>query len=333
VAADKGTATFSDVANDIAVSREFWLGDAFASGGSHGYDHKAMGITARGAWVSVTRHFAEMGIDVQTDPVTVAGVGDMSGDVFGNGMLLSKSLKLIAAFDHRHVFIDPDPDPAKSWAERKRLFDLPRSSWDDYDRKLISKGGGVYPRSEKSIPLSADARKALGIEDKELDPAALINAVLKAPVDLIWFGGIGTYLKASTQTQAQVGDPSNDSLRADANELRAKVIGEGANLAVTQAGRIQFAEQGGRINTDFIDNSAGVDCSDNEVNIKIALNAARRAGRLSEARRNALLAEMTGSVAALVLEDNRLQALALSIAQAGGANAVAAQTRLIESLE
>jgi glutamate dehydrogenase len=333
VAADKGTASFSDVANAIALERNFWLGDAFASGGSNGYDHKEMGITARGAWISVQRHFIEMGIDVQSDEVSVVGCGDMSGDVFGNGMLLSKSLKLIAAFDHRHVFIDPDPDPAKSWAERKRLFDLPRSSWDDYDRKLISKGGGVYPRSEKSIPLSADARKALGIEDKELDPAALINAVLKAPVDLIWFGGIGTYLKASTQTQAQVGDPSNDSLRADANELRAKVIGEGANLAVTQAARIEFAERGGRINTDFIDNSAGVDCSDNEVNIKIPLNREMRDGKLTLDKRNSLLARMTDEVADIVLEDNRLQTLALSIAEAGGATALPAHVRTIELLE
>jgi glutamate dehydrogenase len=333
VAADKGTASFSDVANAIALERNFWLGDAFASGGSNGYDHKEMGITARGAWISVQRHFIEMGVDVQSDEVSVVGCGDMSGDVFGNGMLLSKSLKLIAAFDHRHVFIDPDPDPAKSWAERKRLFDLPRSSWDDYDRKLISKGGGVYPRSEKSIPLSADARKALGIEDKELDPAALINAILKAPVDLIWFGGIGTYLKASTQTQAQVGDPSNDSLRADANELRAKVIGEGANLAVTQAARIEFAERGGRINTDFIDNSAGVDCSDNEVNIKIPLNREMRDGKLTLDKRNSLLARMTDEVADIVLEDNRLQTLALSIAEAGGATALPAHVRTIELLE
>ena len=333
VAADKGTASFSDIANGIALDRNFWLGDAFASGGSNGYDHKEMGITARGAWISVQRHFIEMGIDVQSDEINVVGCGDMSGDVFGNGMLLSKSLKLIAAFDHRHVFIDPDPDPAKSWAERKRLFELPRSSWDDYDRKLISKGGGVYPRSEKSISLSAEARKALGIEDKELDPAALINAILKAPVDLIWFGGIGTYLKASTQTQAQVGDPSNDSLRADANELRAKVIGEGANLAVTQAARIEFAERGGRINTDFIDNSAGVDCSDNEVNIKIPLNREMRDGKLTLDKRNSLLARMTDEVADIVLEDNRLQTLALSIAEAGGATALPAHVRTIELLE
>ena len=333
VAADKGTATFSDVANAIALERNFWLGDAFASGGSHGYDHKAMGITARGAWISVQRHFLEMGIDVQSDPVTVAGCGDMSGDVFGNGMLLSKELRLIAAFDHRHIFIDPNPDPAASWKERKRMFELPRSSWDDYDRKLLSKGGGIYPRTEKSIPLSTEAREALGIEAATLDPAALINALLKCPVDLLWFGGIGTYIKASTQSASDVGDPSNDALRASADELRAKVIGEGANLAVTQAGRIEFAHEGGRINTDFIDNSAGVDCSDNEVNIKIPLNREMRDKRLSFDKRNTLLAKMTEEVADLVLEDNRLQTLALSIAEAGGAQALPGYVRTIELLE
>jgi glutamate dehydrogenase len=333
VAADKGTATFSDIANGIALEHNFWLGDAFASGGSNGYDHKAMGITARGAWISVQRHFLEMGIDVQSDDVTVAGCGDMSGDVFGNGMLLSKSLRLIAAFDHRHIFIDPNPDPATSWTERKRLFDLPRSSWGDYDPKLISKGGGVYPRTEKSIPLSPEARAALGTNAKELDPVSLINAILKAPVDLFWFGGIGTYIKASMQSQADVGDPSNDVLRANATEIRAKVIGEGANLAVTQAGRIEFAEHGGRINTDFIDNSAGVDCSDNEVNIKIPLNREMREGRLALDKRNSLLARMTEDVAEIVLEDNRLQTLALSIAEAGGAIALPAHVRTIELLE
>ena len=333
VAADKGTATFSDIANAIALEHNFWLGDAFASGGSHGYDHKAMAITARGAWISVQRHFLEMGVDVQSEPVSVAGCGDMSGDVFGNGMLLSKSLRLIAAFDHRHIFIDPDPDPAASWAERKRMFDLPRSSWDDYDKKLISKGGGVYPRSEKSIPLSAEAREALGIEAKALDPASLINAILKAPVDLLWFGGIGTYIKASAQNQADVGDPSNDALRANGDEVRAKVIGEGANLAITQAGRIEFAQHGGRINTDFIDNSAGVDCSDNEVNIKIPLNREMREDRLSFDKRNTLLAKMTDEVAELVLEDNRLQTLALSIAEAGGAITLPGHVRTIELLE
>jgi glutamate dehydrogenase len=332
VAADKGTATFSDIANALALERNFWLGDAFASGGSHGYDHKAMAITARGAWISVQRHFLEMGVDVQTDNILVAGCGDMSGDVFGNGMLLSKSLKLIAAFDHRHIFIDPDPDPAISWKERKRLFELPRSSWDDYDRKCLSSGGGVYSRAEKSISLSADARRALGIDVKSVEPATLINAILKAPVDLLWFGGIGTYIKASDQTQAEVGDPSNDALRANGNEVRAKVIGEGANLAITQAGRVEFAEHGGRINTDFIDNSAGVDCSDNEVNIKIPLNREMAEGRLSFDKRNRLLAKMTDDVANLVLEDNRLQSLALSIAEAGGATALPGHVRTIELL-
>jgi glutamate dehydrogenase len=334
VAADKGTASFSDVANAIALEQNFWLGDAFASGGSHGYDHKAMGITARGAWISVQRHFLEMGIDVQNDAVTAAGCGDMSGDVFGNGMLLSKSLRLAAAFDHRHIFIDPNPaDPQASWTERKRLFDLPRSSWDDYNRKLISKGGGVYPRTEKSISLSAEAREALGVTDKTLEPTALINAILKAPVDLFWFGGIGTYIKASTQSNSDVGDPSNDALRADGRDIRARVVGEGANLGVTQAGRIEFAEKGGRINTDFIDNSAGVDCSDNEVNIKIPLNREMRDNRLSFDQRNKLLAKMTGDVAEIVLEDNRLQTLALSIAEAGGATALPAHVRTIELLE
>jgi glutamate dehydrogenase len=333
VAADKGTATFSDVANAIAESRDFWLDDAFASGGSKGYDHKAMGITAKGAWVSVQRHFLEMGVDVQSDPVRVAGCGDMSGDVFGNGMLLSKSIKLVAAFDHRHIFLDPDPDPAASWKERQRLFKLPRSSWDDFNPALISKGGGVFARSMKTIPLTKAVRAALGIEASELEPEALISAILKSPVDLLWFGGIGTYIKASAENNAQVGDPANDSLRVDGIDLRAKVIGEGANLGVTQAARIEFALNGGRINTDFIDNSAGVNCSDVEVNIMIALAAAKRAGTLTEPKRVKLLESMTDEVAQLVLENNRLQALALSIAKAGGASAVAAQLHLIEALE
>lgn len=338
VAADKGTATFSDTANAIALERDFWLGDAFASGGSNGYDHKEMGITARGAWISVQRHFLEMGVDVQTDPVRVVGCGDMSGDVFGNGMLLSKSIKLIAAFDHRHIFIDPDPDPAASWKERNRLFGLERSNWAEYNEKLISRGGGIYPRTMKRIELSKNAMAALGMEDDDIkeggiDPDSLIEAILKSPNDLIWFGGIGTYVKSSDESHAEVGDPANDGLRVNGEDLRARVIGEGANLGVTQAGRIEFALSGGRVNTDFIDNSAGVDCSDNEVNIKIALAAARQAGRLSEERRNALLKDMTEEVAALVLEDNRLQALALSIAEQGGSRTVGAQARLIETLE
>jgi len=333
VAADKGTATFSDVANAIAVERGFWLGDAFASGGSHGYDHKAMGITARGAWVSVQRHFAEMGIDVQQESISVAGCGDMSGDVFGNGMLLSKSLKLIAAFDHRHIFLDPDPDPAKSYAERARLFRLPRSSWADYDAKLISGGGGVFPRDQKEIPISPQVKAALAIEDDVLDPSALIAAILRSEVDLLWFGGIGTYVKASSETNAEVGDRANEAHRVDGDQVRAKVIGEGANLGVTQAGRIAFALNGGRINTDFIDNSAGVDCSDNEVNIKIALNREMSEGRLGFDQRNDLLQRMTADVAHIVLEDNRLQTLALSLAERGGGDALPSQLRVIEILE
>jgi glutamate dehydrogenase len=333
VAADKGTATFSDVANSIAVSRNFWLGDAFASGGSQGYDHKAMGITARGAWVSVQRHFAERGIDVQTQPIRVAGCGDMSGDVFGNGMLLSRAIRLVAAFDHRHIFIDPDPDPERSWEERKRLFELPRSSWADYDSSLISAGGGAFPRSQKSIPLSPEIRALLEIEGEAAEPARIIAAILKAPVDLLWFGGIGTYIKASTETNGEVGDPGNDALRVDGREVRAQAIGEGANLAITQAGRIEFAEEDGRINTDFIDNSAGVDCSDNEVNIKIPLNREMAEGRLAFEERNALLAQMTEEVAGIVLEDNRLQTLALSIAERGGPAALPPLVRAIEILE
>ncbi len=333
VAADKGTAKFSDVANAIAESEDFWLDDAFASGGSNGYDHKAMGITARGAWLSVQRHFLEMGVDVQTQTVRVVGCGDMSGDVFGNGMLLSRAIQLVAAFDHRHIFIDPNPDPAKSWAERKRMFDLPRSSWDDYDKSLISRGGGVWPRDAKSIKLSKQAQAALGLDTASLEPEALIAAILRAPADLLWFGGIGTYVKAAGENNVQVGDPSNDAMRVNGADVRAKVIGEGANLGVTQAGRIEFALHGGRINTDFIDNSAGVDCSDNEVNIKIALAAAMRASRLTEPKRIKLLAAMTDDVARNVLEDNRLQALALSIAEQAGAAAMPPQLRLIESLE
>jgi glutamate dehydrogenase len=333
VAADKGTATFSDTANAIALERGFWLGDAFASGGSVGYDHKAMGITAKGGWISVQRHFAEMGIDVQKEPVTVAGVGDMSGDVFGNGMLLSKAIKLVAAFDHRHIFLDPNPDPAVSWKERARLFKLPRSSWADYDAKLISKGGGIFARSEKEIKLSPEIRALLGLSDTTIEPAALMKAILKADVGLIWFGGIGTYLKDASEANSEVGDPANDAIRINAQDLRAKVIGEGANLGVTQAARISFGLMGGRLNTDFIDNSAGVDCSDNEVNIKIALNAEMAAGKLKLPARNTLLASMTDEVAHLVLEDNRMQTLALSIAESGGAGDLPAYVRLMETFE
>jgi glutamate dehydrogenase len=333
VAADKGTATFSDVANGLAMERDFWLGDAFASGGSKGYDHKAMGITAKGAWLSVRRHFAEMGVDVQTDTIRVAGCGDMSGDVFGNGMLLSKAIQLTAAFDHRHIFLDPNPDPAKSWKERERMFNLPRSSWADYNAKLISKGGGIFPRSQKSITLTPEVQVLLGLSVSEIDPVSLISAILKAPVDLLWFGGIGTYVKAASQNNAEVGDPANDALRVDAEDLRVKAVGEGANLGTTQAARIAFSAKGGRINTDFIDNSAGVDCSDNEVNIKIALNREMAEGRLSQDDRDALLVRMTDNVSELVLEDNRLQALALSIAEKGGSAAVPSLVRLMETFE
>ncbi len=333
VAADKGTATFSDVANGLAMERNFWLGDAFASGGSKGYDHKAMGITARGAWLSVRRHFAELGVDVQSEPVNVVGCGDMSGDVFGNGMLLSRAIKLVAAFDHRHIFLDPNPNPETSWVERDRLFKLPRSSWDDYDKGLISAGGGVFPRSQKSIPLSPEVQAILGVDADSLDPASLISAILKSPSDLLWFGGIGTYLKAASQNNADVGDPANDAVRVDAEDLRVRVVGEGANLGVTQAARIAFSAKGGRINADFIDNSAGVDCSDNEVNIKIALNREVMEGRLAQDDRDALLVRMTDDVAHLVLEDNRLQALALSIAERGGAATVPSLLRVMDGFE
>ncbi len=320
VAADKGTATFSDTANEISASYGFWLGDAFASGGSEGYDHKKMGITARGAWESVKFHFATLGVDTQTTDFTVAGVGDMSGDVFGNGMLLSQHIKLVAAFDHRHVFLDPDPDPEASFAERQRLFGLPRSSWADYDPTLISAGGGVWPRSTKSVPVSEPARQALGLAEdvRALSPDQLISAILAAPVDLLWNGGVGTYIKASTQSDADVGDRASDAVRIDATDVRAKVIAEGGNLGVTQAGRIEYALAGGLINTDFIDNSAGVDTSDHEVNIKILLAESVSRGELTAEQRNRLLQEMTDEVAQLVLQDNYHQnrALASSRAQA-----------------
>ncbi|MFZ4690211.1 MAG: NAD-glutamate dehydrogenase [Polymorphobacter sp.] len=333
VAADKGTATFSDTANAIAEAHGFWLGDAFASGGRNGYDHKAMAITARGAWISVQRHFREIGVDVQTDSIRVAGVGDMSGDVFGNGMLLSSAIKLVAAFDHRHFFFDPTPDPATSFAERESMFALPRSSWDDYDRSKISAGGGVFARSLKSIPLSPEVQAMLGLTATSLSPSELITAVLKMPSDLLWFGGIGTYVKAAGESHADAGDRANDAHRINGAEIGARVVGEGANLGVTQAGRIEFGAKGGRINTDFIDNSAGVDCSDNEVNIKIALNAEVTAGRLTGADRDALLVEMTDDVARLVLADNILQTQALSIAERSGAAGLNGHIRLIQTLE
>lgn len=311
VAADKGTATFSDIANDVAQSYGFWLGDAFASGGSVGYDHKAMGITAKGAWESVKRHFREMGVDTQAEDFTVAGVGDMSGDVFGNGMLLSPHIRLVAAFDHRHIFVDPDPDAARSFAERRRLFDLPRSSWEDYDAGLIGAGGGVFSRQQKSIPISAEMRRALGIESERIDetvtemtPPDLIRAILRAPVDLLFNGGIGTYIKAESESDAAVGDRANDTVRVNANQLRAKVIGEGGNLGVTSLGRIEFDLCGGRVNTDAMDNSAGVDCSDHEVNIKILVDSLVVAGRIDPSARTELLASMTDEVSRLVLTDN-----------------------------
>ncbi|CAN7158045.1 NAD-glutamate dehydrogenase [Phenylobacterium sp. LjRoot219] len=313
VAADKGTASFSDIANEIAQSYGFWLGDAFASGGSAGYDHKEMGITARGAWEAVKRHFRELGKDIQAEPFSVIGVGDMSGDVFGNGMLLSDKIRLVAAFDHRHVFLDPDPDPARSFAERQRLFALPRSSWDDYDRAVLSAGGGVFPRSLKSIPLSPEIRAALDIQAEMLSPADLVAAVLKAPAELLYLGGIGTYVKSSRESQADVGDKANDAVRIDAGELRVQVVGEGANLGVTQAGRIEFALAGGRIDTDAIDNSAGVDSSDHEVNIKIVTGMLERSGKLTRRRRDTLLKSMTEDVASHVLAHNYSQTLALSL--------------------
>jgi glutamate dehydrogenase len=333
VAADKGTASFSDYANEISREYGFWLGDAFASGGSAGYDHKKMGITARGAWESVKRHFRELGIDTQTTPFTVAGIGDMSGDVFGNGMLLSEHIRLVAAFDHRHVFIDPMPDAAASWRERKRLFDLPRSSWADYNAELVTAGGGIWPRSAKSIPISPEARQALGIEADRLAPSALVNAILKAPVDLLYNGGIGTYVKASDESHAEVGDRVNDGVRADGAELRCKVVGEGGNLGFTQRGRIEFALGGGRICTDAIDNSAGVDTSDHEVNIKILLGLAIADGELTGKQRNTLLADMTDEVARLVLRDNYFQTQSLSIATRMGVKLLDAQTRFIRFLE
>jgi glutamate dehydrogenase len=335
VAADKGTAKFSDVANEVAASYGFWLGDAFASGGSVGYDHKAMGITAKGAWESVKRHFRELGIDTQTEEFTVVGVGDMSGDVFGNGMLLSRHIRLLAAFDHRHVFVDPNPDAAASFAERERLFALPRSSWDDYDRSVISAGGGVWPRTAKSVPIGPEIRAALGVtEDVDrLSPPELIAAILRAPADLLWNGGIGTYVKASDETHADAGDKTNDAVRADASELRVKVVGEGGNLGLTQRGRIEFARRGGKINTDAIDNSAGVDCSDHEVNIKILLDRLVAAGELDREARNAVLLEMTDEVGDLVLADNRDQNAVLGIARAHAAGMVSVHARLVTDLE
>jgi glutamate dehydrogenase len=329
VAADKGTATFSDIANGVSQDYGFWLGDAFASGGSVGYDHKAMGITARGAWVSVQRHFRERGIDCQAEEFTAVGIGDMSGDVFGNGLLCSETTRLVAAFDHRDIFLDPAPDPAASYVERRRLFELPRSSWQDYDKSLVSEGGGVYPRSLKSVPLNDAVRSALGIDGsvERMTPAELMKAILQAPVDLLWNGGIGTYVKGEDESHSDVGDKANDAIRVNGSDVRARCVGEGGNLGLTQAGRIEYvlrggeragdgddddAGPGGRINTDFIDNSAGVDTSDHEVNIKILLDRVVKNGDLTGKQRNALLAEMTDEVGALVLRDNYEQNLAIA---------------------
>jgi len=333
VAADKGTATFSDIANGVAKDYGFWLDDAFASGGSAGYDHKAMAITARGAWEAVKRHFGELGKDIQAEPFTVVGVGDMSGDVFGNGMLLSRQIRLQAAFDHRHIFFDPDPDPATSWTERQRMFELPRSSWDDYDRKLISKGGGVFSRGLKSIPLSPEIRAMLEVEAEALAPAELISAILKMRAELLYLGGIGTYVKARTESHADVGDKANDALRINGADLRVQVVGEGANLGFTQRGRIEFAMAGGRIDTDAIDNSAGVDCSDHEVNIKIVTGMLERQGKLTRKRRDTLLKSMTDEVAAHVLAHNYGQTLALSLMEMDSAGELEPHARFMAGLE
>jgi glutamate dehydrogenase len=333
VAADKGTATFSDIANAIAAEYGFWLGDAFASGGSQGYDHKKIAITARGAWESVKRHFRELGIDVQASDFTVVGVGDMSGDVFGNAMLLSPHIRLVAAFDHRHIFVDPEPDAARSLDERARLFLLQRSSWADYDEAVLSPGGRVFERGAKMVPLSPEIRARFNLAAERMTPSDLIRRLITAEVDLLWFGGIGTFVKAADETDAEVGDRSNDAVRVNGRDLRCRVIGEGANLGLTQLGRIEFALRGGRLNSDFIDNSAGVDCSDHEVNIKILLDAAVADGDLTLKQRNKLLTAMTDEVAALVLRDNYQQTQAISQIEAEGFAVLDSQARLIRLLE
>jgi glutamate dehydrogenase len=333
VAADKGTGAFSDVANALAAGYGYWLGDAFASGGSAGFDHTEMGITSRGAWISVEAHFRALGVDADTAPLTVVGIGDMSGDVFGNGLLRSPHVRLVAAFDHRHVFVDPDPDPDASFAERRRLFELPTSSWADYDWAVLSEGGGVYPRSAKSVDLSARAREVLGVDGGILTPDALVSAILRAPVDLLWNGGIGTFVKASTESALDVGDRSNDAVRVDASELRCRVVAEGGNLGFTQRARVEYALAGGRINTDAIDNSAGVDTSDHEVNIKILLQRAIAAGSFPADEREPLLERMTETVAELVLADNTAQANALEIAAVEAPELVGVHARQMERLE
>jgi glutamate dehydrogenase len=313
VAADKGTGSFSDIANQLSKEYQFWLGDAFASGGSEGYNHKTMGITARGAWESIKRHFIGLNINIKKDDFTVVGIGDMSGDVFGNGLIYSNHIRLVAAFDHRDIFIDPQPDAARSFVERVRLFNLPRSSWQDYNKEFISKGGGVFSRKAKTIELSDEIRKCLSIEDHSIVPDDLVKAILKAPVDLLYNGGIGTYIKATSENHVEVGDRTNDECRINGSEVRARVIGEGGNLGVTQLGRIEFAMRGGNIFTDFIDNSGGVDCSDHEVNIKILLSQVIADGKLNEADRHIILHEMCDEVASLVLNDNYQQAQALAL--------------------
>jgi glutamate dehydrogenase len=333
VAADKGTATFSDIANEISQRYDFWLGDAFASGGSVGYDHKKMGITAKGAWVSVQRHFREMGLNVQDEDFTVVGIGDMSGDVFGNGMLLSEHIQLLCAFNHLHIMIDPNPDTAISFIERKRLFELPRSSWSDYNAELISRGGGIFKRSAKSIAISPEMKERFGFEKNSLTPDALIKHILAAPYDLLWNGGIGTYMKATTESHGDVGDKANDSLRINGKDMQCKVIGEGGNLGFTQLARIEFSLHGGHCNTDFIDNAAGVDCSDHEVNIKILLNDIVTAGDMTVKQRNDLLAEMTDSISILVLDNNYRQTQAISMAEHEALERVNEYRRLIQSLE
>jgi len=333
VAADKGTATFSDIANGVSEDFGFWLGDAFASGGSAGYDHKVMAITARGVWESVKRHFREIGKDIQSEDFTVAGVGDMSGDVFGNGMLLSKHIKLIGAFNHLYIFVDPDPDPERSWAERKRLFELPRSSWSDYDESLISKGGGIFDRKAKSIRISPEMKKLFDLSEDRLTPNKLVAALLRAKVELLWFGGIGTFIKARDETHQDADDRANDALRLDATELRCQVIGEGANLGMTQRARVEFAQGGGRLNTDSIDNSAGVDCSDHEVNIKILLGAVEAAGDMTRKQRNELLVRMTDEIAEQVLRDNYLQTQSITVSSAAGAHLLDRMARYMRALE
>ncbi len=333
VAADKGTATFSDIANAIAIEYGFWLGDAFASGGAKGYDHKKMAITARGAWESVKRHFREIGHDIQSQDFDVVGIGDMSGDVFGNGMLLSKHIRLLAAFDHRDIFFDPDPDPAASWKERERLFELPRSSWVDYDEKRISNGGGIFSRSLKSIPLSAEMKNLTGLKQDEATPMELMKALLMAEVDLLWIGGIGTYVKGAGESQSDAGDRANDAIRINGRELRAKAIGEGGNLGMTQLGRIEFALQGGRLNTDATDNSAGVDCSDHEVNIKILIDAIVADGEMTSKQRDRLLQSMTDEVGELVLRDNYLQTQAMTMMQTSGVAELESHARFMRHLE